>query len=639
MKNWKNGVSFQLAFLFLLLFFTLQTGATDFCNDWQWVNPLPTGENLNKVIYANDKLWVVGDCGTIMCSTDGMQWIKQISGIKENLNSIAFNGLFFIAVGEYSTILKSNDGEAWEVIPFSQHLSFNDILWVNDKFILTSDNGIYTSEDGEEWTLRYQLELDFSLFGITSTGNKIITTKYGCVYDQSGKGILESIVMVSEDGILWEEKGAVEDRILYKICTNGTAFIAGSSLIDYWNGGRLLLSKDLTNWEEIYSTKDVYSFADVIWDGSYFYAVGSKQYYSDNYYQNASIFRSSDGKLWTKVSRQERPTLNSLTIWTNGFVAVGGNGLILKSANGIEWDESITPIWANFLGITYGNGIFVASGYDIVISENVIFTSVDGVRWEKITFSPQYAINKIIWTGSRFIGVGYEGIIITSSSGLDWNQTFLTPNTDINDCSFNDLIFTGTKYIAVGTALVGDGWNHCGIIATSNDGEIWEVKTFKNIYSFYSIAYNGKQVAVTGEKQNGSLTIKVCTDGKKWKKAILPDNHFYPWYAHFLAYGNGKFITDPGTGSFLTSSNGLKWILSPKPEEMMYAPINAMLWDGSIFQGIYKSDYQESSYMRSSDGMNWQLCPKIANKELYSIAIDGQKVILVGNGGSILKIN
>ena len=40
--------------------------------NWQWVNPLPQGNDLNDVIFVDiNEGWTVGDVGTILHTTDG----------------------------------------------------------------------------------------------------------------------------------------------------------------------------------------------------------------------------------------------------------------------------------------------------------------------------------------------------------------------------------------------------------------------------------------------------------------------------------------------------------------------------------------------------------------------------------------
>ena len=76
-----------LVFSFLLLAFNLCFG-----QDWKWLNPIPTGNNLNNVKFLNaDTGYAAGDYGTILKTTDGgNNWITQNSGTTNNLKSSLF---------------------------------------------------------------------------------------------------------------------------------------------------------------------------------------------------------------------------------------------------------------------------------------------------------------------------------------------------------------------------------------------------------------------------------------------------------------------------------------------------------------------------------------------------------------------
>jgi hypothetical protein len=51
-------------------------------------------------------------------------------------------------------------------------------------------------------------------------------------------------------------------------------------------------------------------------------------------------------------------------VYGNGlFVAVGWDGAILTSTNGVTWTQRTSPTRDSLYGVTYGNSVFVAVGY------------------------------------------------------------------------------------------------------------------------------------------------------------------------------------------------------------------------------------------------------------------------------------
>ncbi|MBU0509838.1 hypothetical protein KKH27_13530 [bacterium] len=60
--------------------------------NWQWQNPLPTGNYLSDVVFINENVgWIVGSSGTILHTTDGgASWTHQGSGTNSELTAIGF---------------------------------------------------------------------------------------------------------------------------------------------------------------------------------------------------------------------------------------------------------------------------------------------------------------------------------------------------------------------------------------------------------------------------------------------------------------------------------------------------------------------------------------------------------------------
>ncbi|UCD56149.1 MAG: hypothetical protein JSV16_09930, partial [Candidatus Hydrogenedentota bacterium] len=59
---------------------------------WVWQNPLPQGNTLRSVCFADANTGTaVGDCGTILRTTDGgATWVSQTSGTSNHLYGVCF---------------------------------------------------------------------------------------------------------------------------------------------------------------------------------------------------------------------------------------------------------------------------------------------------------------------------------------------------------------------------------------------------------------------------------------------------------------------------------------------------------------------------------------------------------------------
>src|SRR5881397_3122267 len=80
---------------------------------WHPRSPTPTDKNLNSVTYANGRFVAVGNEGTIVTSTNGLDWSLVASGVINQLNTVGFGAGRFVIGGNTGLILCSIDGLNW----------------------------------------------------------------------------------------------------------------------------------------------------------------------------------------------------------------------------------------------------------------------------------------------------------------------------------------------------------------------------------------------------------------------------------------------------------------------------------------------------------------------------------------------
>lgn len=79
--------------------------------NWHLRDPLPDGNVLNAVTYANCTFVAVGEGGTILTSPDGATWTVRSSGTSHSLGGVTYGNKTFVAVGDSGTILQSDPVE------------------------------------------------------------------------------------------------------------------------------------------------------------------------------------------------------------------------------------------------------------------------------------------------------------------------------------------------------------------------------------------------------------------------------------------------------------------------------------------------------------------------------------------------
>lgn len=207
------------------------------------------------------------------------------------------------------------------------------------------------------------------------------------------------------------------------------------------------------------------------------------------------------------------------------YVAVGEDGTVLQSTDGINW----TSDWSgtsNLYGVAAGdNGVIVAVGGEVDdgdktnITDGVILHS-QGLGWQNIvsmsTLSNLYTLRSVVYGNGKFVAVGgfkntVNGVIIYSENGIDWkNSVHKTDSgTDTNFNHYHQIKFYNNKFVAVG---------YSGAYAYSTDGINWTEGYNESIdEDLYSVAYhNGTYVAA-----GANNTIVYSENGQDWSLVDL----------------------------------------------------------------------------------------------------------------------
>ncbi len=295
----------------------------------------PTTAHLLSATYGNGKHVVVGSGGTVLTSTDGVDWSGSIAG-NETLYSVTYGAGRFVAVGDGLSVLVSTDGVSWATTSLPplpgaappgsvfNPQPLQKVAYGNGSFIASGyyyvaaypyprpKDLIVISPDGVNWTVRTNLPLGYNVAG----GGIGVTVSAGPdIFLLSGADLSSST-----DGVSWTPRllGTYFPLVLF-----GSNSFVGLSRFDNAGYAQIAItSSDGLTW---YSNTPSYTVpCDGIsyGDGS-FLAVGSAN--------GTSLFSASvDGSNWTSGVFFEQG-VKSATFDGNSFVAVGASGLILQS--------------------------------------------------------------------------------------------------------------------------------------------------------------------------------------------------------------------------------------------------------------------------------------------------------------------
>lgn len=226
---------------------------------------------------------------------------------------------------------------------------------------------------------------------------------------------------------------------------------------------------------------------------------------------------------------------------TPTYVAVGFDGGVVSSTDGINWTVTATGVYA--LGVAYGNSTFVAVGVN-----GSIFTSPDGATWAAAASTGtsqrlwRVAYGNVSGTTPTFVAVGDNGTIISSTdNGNTW-----TPQTSSTSTPIRGIGYGNGTFVAVGQN---------GLITTSSDGgNTWIGRVPPNTSAtLYNVAYGGGAFIIATDQ--GGTFFASTDNGTTWTARSTGNLMYF----YDIIYGSGKFVAVGGAGYTIWSSDGIAW--------------------------------------------------------------------------------
>ena len=530
---------------------------------------------------------------------------------------------------------------------------------------------IFTSPDGVTWTAR-DPGTPVVLTSVAYGNNAFVAVGQ---YDADNLGGGNGVIVSSSDGITWNVTYSSFSTAQYGgfygvAYGNGTFAAVGHDLAP---GGAFfaITSPDGVTW----TVNSSYAWIEVLHGFTYgkgmFVAVGEK----------GSVYTSTDGITWTqRFTGYASDTLYGVAFnGTNRFVAVGhsyssGSAIIVTSSDGLNWVESTYWDGASggvpvFYGVAYGNGTFVAVGWDRDVSPwTMALTSPDGLTWTKqdpMVSGP--ALLSVIYANNKFLAAG-ESAGLTSPDGKTW-----TPRYSVSTADLNAVVYGNNTFVAAGSVpSVPNSTTSTATIMKSADGTTWTVPYSysipRNEYGgkVYGVAYgNGTYVAVGLNLSQGFGSILSSTDGTTWyprdaglaaslrgvtygmnkfvavgdNGVILTSSNGVTWTSqasgvslalYGVAYGNNTFVAIGEMGAVMVSPNGSLWSFQHS-DIIGYASLRGITFGGNIFTAV---GYHNSVYQKvytSANGTGWTDQLPATDGHLYGVTYGNSRFVAAGD--------
>lgn len=463
--------------------------------------------NLNYVLYASDRWIGVGSGGTVVTSTNGINWPRSSSGVTQAINSAAFGAGLVVAVTSGGRIITSPDGLGWTERTSGVTTDLRSITFANGTFVAVGISGvILTSANGTAWTPRTS-GVTTNLSGVGFVKNNFV------VGGDAGVGL------TSATGETWTAASINGN-------TTGLLFVAGSGEdgLLLGRGGDAYAPTTVASWRRLYQGSAETKQA-VIYAGGRFVVVGqttdtvlratatpivfsadggswnraplNTAFTAANVGLNAiaygiqtyvttsgagRIFTSTDASAWTQRTSPVAVALNGLAVSPAGFLAVGAAGTILGSADGVTWAARPSGSTQLLRAAAFGNGRYVAVG-----DGGTVLRSTDGVTWSTATSG--VAANLLTagwWDDVGFLVTGASGTILNSIDGVTWQQ---------RESGISDSIAALTRASIGFVAAAG----FQGTMLVSLDGLSWSISALPADKTIRGLAASAGAIVAVGD--------------------------------------------------------------------------------------------------------------------------------------------
>lgn len=230
----------------------------------------------------------------------------------------------------------------------------------------------------------------------------------------------------------------------------------------------------------------------------------------------------------------------------NKFVAVGSNGLIITSTDGVNWTQQTSYTNKNLRRVIYdsSNERFIAVGEQGAI----LVGTMTAATWTVKNSPSLYNLVDIaIWPGNGYMAVGENGACIVSYDSNQWNTRF-DLNYNANSIS---IIPHSTDYRAV---VVFDD----GRIYTSDDfGTSWTSRTSNTANNLYGVEYETITATLVAVGYEGTI-ITSEDNGVTWVAQTSPTNYTL----NNVFWKEQQWIAVGNNSTVIVSTDSINWSFS-----------------------------------------------------------------------------
>lgn len=335
-----------------------------------------------------------------LVSADGNFWghAPVQTGSSQVFYGLRYLQNSFIATGGGATLRSTSDGLKWNSSTINYwQMSMKGAAYGNGRFVLVGDapldngttglgaaNLALTTTDGLNYTAGETVHIvgGARSFNDVAFGNGTFVAVGA-----------DAIIQTSNDGLKWSYSQVEFGKTLKSVAFGDNKFVAVG------DNGLILYSYNGKNWKKSTSAA-IYSYNSVAYANGLFVLVGPK----------GVLATSTDGNFWLYRYSGTKENLTGVTFGNGKWVAVGSNNTLLTSPTAMQWTVS-HPAAGNphFTDIVFGNTQFVITGMN-----GQIFLYTGNSPWQKANSNINKNLVGITYGNGLYLAVGSSGAIITS---------------------------------------------------------------------------------------------------------------------------------------------------------------------------------------------------------------------------------
>ena len=332
------------------------------------------------------------------------------------------------------------------------------------------------------------------------------------------------------------------------------------------------------------------------------------------------LYTSVDLELWTPRESGTTNKLRAVTFMGARMLITGENGVVryADSVSDIRPGQLLDGATDDWLEAVCASGMLAVAVGD----EGAIYTSTNGIAWKRQANpepSPQHWLRGVAGGGGHFVAVGETGTILTSTNGTNWTKRSSGTAAHLNRVTFGYNTFT----------IVGDS----GVALVSTDGGLhWQALTPSpgaNGDLFFA-AYGGTDQVLVGQNE-----VRLSDDGV-WSDELAQTNGPPSW-TYYSAIGRRGFFFIAGQTGMMAEGYQLSYepyLWLPTAES-----VRSMLFDVFWATNLFVAVGDRATVMTSDNGVDWT--PELVPTNLMSaifLGVGGTTNLLVaaGDRGSLM---